>query len=184
MRIESVPQQDRRVLPGLRDLLLLADEQWDCVERYLDRADVYALWQDGRICAECAVTDEGDGIAELQNLAVEPTCQRQGLGRRLVAHVLGRCRGRFRLLRVRTGDSPLTVPFYEACGFVQTGRIAGDILARYDHPIFEAGVQLVDTVILEQPVPTAGVTVGSGPRTAKATMEPRSHHPVHKVTTG
>lgn len=151
MRIERVDDADK---PRLRDLLLLADEQWDCVERYLSRSHVYALYDDGELCAECCVTNEGNGLAEVQNLAVDPALKRRGYGRAMLAYVLRRCRGRFERLRVRTGDSPLTVPFYESCGFVQVGRIEGDILARYDHPIFEAGVQLKDTVVLEQEVPT------------------------------
>ncbi|MDO4797615.1 MAG: GNAT family N-acetyltransferase [Coriobacteriales bacterium] len=149
MRIERVAEQDKL---HLRDLLLLADEQWENVQTYLGRCVMYAAIERGVVCAECAVTDEGDGVAEIQNLAVLPSCQRKGYGRALVAYVLRRCRGRFSRLRVRTGDSVLTVPFYERCGFVQVGRIVGDILARYDHPIFEAGVQVVDTVVLEQEV--------------------------------
>ena len=151
MHVERIAN---KTTPELRELLLLADEQWDCVERYLDRSDTYALFSEDTMCAECCVTNEGDGVAELQNLAVAPTAQRKGFGRRMVDYVLRRCRGRFHTLRVRTGDSPLTVPFYESCGFVQVARLEGDILARYDHPIFEAGVQLKDTVVLEQTVVT------------------------------
>ena len=152
MRIERVADADKA---GLHDLLLLADEQWDCVERYLGRCRTYALYEQGVVCAECCVTDEGGGIAELQNLAVAPECQRRGYGRALVDYALRRCRGRHAQLRVRTGDSPLTVPFYESCGFVWVGRVEGDILARYDHPIYEAGVRIEDTVVLERRVPAA-----------------------------
>lgn len=154
VRVELVPEALKRD-DNMRDLLLLADEQWDCVERYLDRSCMYVLLSEGVVRAECCVTDEGEGVAELQNLAVAPQAQRNGYGRALVAYVLRRLRGRYARLRVRTGDSPLTVPFYLSCGFVQVGRIEGDILARYDHPIFEAGVQLKDTVVLEQSVPAA-----------------------------
>ena len=151
MHVELVVGEARRS-DALRDLLLLADEQWDCVERYLDRSRMYALYDGADPVAECCLTDEGDGVAELQNLAVSPTRQREGLGARMVAYALRRCRGRFQTLRVRTGDSPLTVPFYERCGFVQVARLVGDIAARYDHPIYEAGVLLTDTIVLEQPV--------------------------------
>ncbi len=151
MHIERVAESDKTTL---RDLLLLADEQWSCVERYLARADVYALLDNvGVTVAELALTDEGNGVAEVQNLAVDLNHQRQGLGRKLLAYALRRCRGRFTRLRVRTGDSPLTVPFYKACGFTPVDREEGAILARYDHPIFEAGVQLTDVVVLEQDVP-------------------------------
>ena len=150
MRVERVKDKSTA---DLRDLLLLADEQWSCVERYLDRSHMYVLYEGDALCAECCVTDEGEGLAELQSLAVMPDCQRRGYGHALVAYALRRCRGRFERLRVRTGDSPLTVPFYESCGFTPVNRIEGDILTRYDHPIYEAGVQIKDTVVFEQPVP-------------------------------
>lgn len=49
-----------------------------------------------------------------------------------------------------TGDSPLTVPFYEKCGFVRSHRIPNFFTEHYDHPIYEAGVQLVDMVYLRR----------------------------------
>ena len=49
---------------------------------------------------------------------------------------------------VGTGDSPLTVPFYKKCGFTEHHRVKNFFTDNYDHPIFEAGVQLVDMVYL------------------------------------
>ena len=66
------------------DLLLLADEQEDMIDRYLERGEMYAL-EDGGVKAVCVVTDEGDGVLELKNLAVEPAAQRKGYGK---AHVV------------------------------------------------------------------------------------------------
>ena len=42
-------------------LLLLADEQEDMIDKYLERGDMYVLDDEG-IKAECVVTDEGCGI--------------------------------------------------------------------------------------------------------------------------
>ena len=42
-------------------LLLLADEQENMIDRYLDRGIMYVLEDDG-IKSECVITDEGDGI--------------------------------------------------------------------------------------------------------------------------
>ena len=49
-------------------LLLLADEQENMIDRYLDRGIMYVLEDDG-IKSECVVTDEGDGILEIKNMA-------------------------------------------------------------------------------------------------------------------
>ena len=56
----------------------------------------------------------------------------------------------FRILRVGTGDSQLTLPFYKKCGFIESHRIKNFFTDNYDHPIFECGVQLIDMVYLEK----------------------------------
>ena len=143
MRIFEVKTDKKRYLP----LLLLGDEQEDMIDRYLERGVLYAL-DDGGVRAVCVVTDEGDGTLELKNLAVEPDCQRRGYGRRLVEFVCETYRGRYERLLVGTGDSPLTLPFYEACGFQPSHIIPNFFTDHYDHPIFEGGRQLVDMICL------------------------------------
>ncbi len=141
----------REVLTGKRaylPLLLLADEQEDMIDRYLDRGTLYVL-DDGGVKALCVVTDEGGGVLELKNLATEPRFQRRGYASRLIDFLKVRYRGRFQFLQVGTGDSPLTLPFYEHRGFVQTHRVKNFFLDHYDHPIIEAGKQLVDMVYLQ-----------------------------------
>ena len=49
-----------------------------------------------------------------------------------------------------TGDSPLTVPFYEKCGFVRSHNIPNFFTDNYDHPIYEGGVQLIDMIYLQR----------------------------------
>ena len=131
------------------DLLLLADEQESMIDRYLERGTMYAL-TDGDVRAVCVVTDEGEGVLEIKNLAVSPDCQHHGYGRQMIRLMEERYRGRFRTLRVGTGDSPLTVPFYEKCGFREVYRVKEFFTEHYDHPIFEAGRQLVDMVYFEK----------------------------------
>lgn len=57
-------------------LLLLADETERCIDAYLDRGDLFALYDYG-LRGVCVVTDEGDYF-ELQSLAVDPRYQGQG----------------------------------------------------------------------------------------------------------
>ena len=144
--INEVVVGKRRYLP----LLLLADEQEDMVERYLDRGRMFVLEEDGHVVAECVVTDEGDGVLEIKNLAVEPVSQGKGYGRMLIDFVAQTFRDRFSTLQVGTGESPLTLPFYERCGFHRTHRVKDFFTEHYDHPIFEGGVQLVDMVYLQR----------------------------------
>lgn len=145
MDIQHIHADKKRFLP----LLLLGDEQESMIDRYLDRGDLYALYNDG-LKAVCVVTDEGDGVFELKNLAVDPSAQRRGYGRTLIQWVCAHYRGR--ILQVGTGDSPLSVPFYLACGFTQSHRVPHFFIDHYDHPIVEGGVQLVDMIYFQKPL--------------------------------
>jgi len=147
VEIHEITARKKEYLP----LLLLADEQEDMIDRYLDRGALYVL-DDGGVRALCVVTDEGGGVLELKNLAVEPAFQRRGYGRRLIRFLEETYAGRYSTLRVGTGESPLTLPFYLACGFSPAGRDPGFFTRNYDHPIFEAGVLLTDMVFLEKPL--------------------------------
>ena len=130
-------------------LLLLADEQEDMIDRYLDRGTMYVL-DDGGVKCECVVTDEGNGVLELKNLATRPDCQGRGYATAMLDFLARTYKGRYTVLQVGTGDSPLTVPFYEKRGFVRTHRVKNFFTDNYDHPIYEAGVQLVDMVYLQR----------------------------------
>lgn len=143
MRIIEVQEKKKRYL----DLLLLADEQEDMIDRYLDRGTMYVLEEDGTK-AVCVVTDEGNRVLELKNLAVAPGFQRRGYGRAVIEFLIHRYRGDYSLIQAGTGDSPLTIPFYEHCGFCRSHVVKNFFVEHYDHPIFEEGIQLVDMVYL------------------------------------
>lgn len=145
MKIRRVETDKKQYLA----LLLLADEQEDMVDRYLERGTMYVL-EDGGVRAECVVTDEGGGVLELKNIAVEPEAQGRGYGRALVDFLVRTYAGRYEVLQAGTGDSPATVPFYEACGFRRHHLVRNFFTDHYDHPIYEGGVQLVDMVYLRR----------------------------------
>ena len=130
-------------------LLLLADEQEDMIDRYLERGGMYVLEDDG-VKAECVVTDEGGGVLELKNIAVEPDFQGKGYGKALVDFLIRTYAGQYMLLQVGTGDSPSTIPFYESCGFCRHHLVKNFFTDHYDHPIYECGVPLVDMVYLQR----------------------------------
>ena len=132
-------------------LLLLADESERMIAHYLDRGTMFVL-DDGGIRAEAVVCDAGCGVIEIKNLAVLPKFQRRGYGRALVDFVCARYAPTHQAVLVGTGDSPLTVPFYESCGFVRSHVVKGFFTQNYDHPIYECGVRLEDMVYLRRSV--------------------------------
>ena len=146
MQIRKIDYNKKEYL----ELLLLADEQESMVDRYLERGDLYVLYDEGVVKAVCVVTEEGEDLLELKNLAVCPQCQRSGYGRKMIEFLCKEYKGRKTILQAGTGDSPATLPFYESCGFTQSHRIPGFFVDNYDHPIIECGKQLSDMVYLRK----------------------------------
>ena len=116
------------------------------IGRCLDRGEMIALY-DGGLRGVCVVTDEGEGLYELQNIAIAPEHQGCGYGRALIRHILERYRGRG-ILQVGTGGS--TVAFYASCGFEVSHTLENYFAEHYSRPIVEDGVRLLDKVYLKR----------------------------------
>ena len=145
MKITEITENKKKYI----DLLLLADEDEGMIDRYLTRGRMYVL-DDGGVKCECVVTDEGDGVLEIKNIATRPEHQRKGYARALIDFIVNEYENEFSLLQVGTGESPLTVPFYQKLGFVYSHRIKSFFTDNYDHPIYECGVQLKDMIYLKR----------------------------------
>ena len=147
MRIVEVKENKKQYLT----LLLLADEQEDMIDRYLDKGRMYVL-DDGGVKCECVITDEGNGILEIKNIATVSQHQNKGYARTLIEFVVKNYKEQYTILQVGTGDSPLTIPFYEKCGFARSHRIKNFFTDNYDHPIYECGTQLIDMIYLQKKI--------------------------------
>lgn len=145
MEIKQVFENKKQYM----DLLFLADEQEDMIDRYLEKGEMFVL-TDPEPLGEIVVVDLGEGVFEIKNLATAPEVHGKGYGRALINFVLDHYRDRCTEMLVGTGDSPLTLPFYEKCGFKEHHRLKNFFTDNYDHPIFEEGIQLVDMVYLSQ----------------------------------
>lgn len=146
MRIYKVSQKEKKLY---LDLLLLADEQEDMIDRYLERGTMYVL-DDNGIKAECVVTNENNYILEIKNIAVLPEYQGLGYGRALIEFLVREYGSTYSILQVGTGDSPSTIPFYEKCGFIKSHIIKNFFIDNYNHPIIECGIQLKDMIYLQK----------------------------------
>ena len=132
------------------ELLLLADPDERMIGRYLDRGELFALYDENRLKSVCGVTDEGNGLCELKNLATVPDAQGQGYASRLVRHAIETCRPAFSTMQVGTGNVPKTIRFYEKCGFTLSHRIRDFFTTHYPELIVEDGILLTDMIYLSQ----------------------------------
>ena len=131
------------------ELLFLADEQEDMIDKYINRGTMYIL-DDNGVKAECVVTDEGNGILEIKNIATNPKFQGMGYGKSLIDFVANKYKNKFSVLQVGTGDSPATIGFYIKCGFSHSHIIKNFFTDNYNHPIYEKGIKLVDMIYLRR----------------------------------
>ncbi|EOH94267.1 GNAT family N-acetyltransferase [Enterococcus pallens] len=143
MKIKQITANKKEFM----DLLLLADEQESMIDNYLERGDMFALYDDD-LKSICVVTDEGEGTYELQSLATYEQFQGNGYGKQLVSYIVDYYKDKGSTMLVGTGDVPGILTFYESCGFAPAYRIENFFIEHYDHPIFEEGIQLKDKVFL------------------------------------
>lgn len=131
----QITQNKKRFLP----LLLMADEQENMIDRYLDRGTLYAILDDAYKSSDtnqqnlinlpnitqsslkgvCILTNEGNRILEIKNLAIVPTARRQGYGKASIEQIVKTYRKHYDILQVGTGKvrsrsrfiRPVDLPF-------------------------------------------------------------------------
>ena len=130
------------------ELLLLGDEQENMVHRYLDRGELYALY-DGGLITVSVVTKEAEKTYEIKNIATYEKFQGKRYGSRMIKFIIENYRNKCDLLLVGTGDNEKTLSFYYRNGFVYSHTVENFFTDNYDHPMFEDGKQLVDMIYLK-----------------------------------
>lgn len=143
MTIEEVATNKKDYL----DLLLLADEQEDMIDRQLDAGRMFKLCDNGVKCVS-VVVELIDNECELKNIATYPSEQGKGYGQAMVAFLFNEFLGTYKTMYVGTGDVPFILSFYEKCGFRESHRVENFFIENYNAPIVEDGVQLCDMVYL------------------------------------
>jgi len=131
------------------DLLLLADESDFMIDKYLERGEMFALYDNG-LKSICVVTRESSDTCELKNIATYEKWQGMGYGSKLIQYIGAFYKDKYKTMIVGTGDVPKSIRFYEKNGFCLYHRIHNFFSDNYDHPMIEDGVQLVDMVYLKK----------------------------------
>jgi GNAT superfamily N-acetyltransferase len=146
MDIVQITDADKK---NFMNLLLIADEQENMINKYLYRGRMFALYE-GDLKSVCVVTEESRGVFELKNIATDPKYQRMGYGQKLIFYLFEVYKDLGTTMFVGTGDSPKTINFYQKCGFVYSHSVKNFFVDNYDHPMFEDGKQLVDMIYLKK----------------------------------
>ena len=145
IKIEKIIENKKQFL----DLLLLADEQENMIDKYLPHGDLFALY-DGDLKSVCVVLPINSETCELKNIATYQKYQGKGYGRALIRFISDFYKNNYKTMLVGTGETPAILSFYESCGFEISHRIKNFFTDNYDHPMFEDGIQLIDMVYLKK----------------------------------
>jgi GNAT superfamily N-acetyltransferase len=175
VRIDRIVDNKKRFL----DLLLLADEQEDMIDKYLPGGDLFALYdrelrsddelkseddlrkddglrndddlrKDDGLRSVCVVVPVDSETCELKNIVTYPQYQGKGYGRALISFISDFYKNKYKTMLVGTGETPAILSFYESCGFVKSHRVKNFFTDHYDHPMFESDIQLVDMIYLKK----------------------------------
>ena len=145
MEIKIVNEDKKQFI----DLLLLADEQESMIDKYLERGELFALY-DNELRSVCVVTRESSDTCELKNIATYEKWHGMGYGSKLIQYIGEFYKDKYKTMIVGTGDVPWIIQFYEKNGFHISHRIHNFFTDNYDHPMFDNGIQLVDMVYLKK----------------------------------
>ena len=145
MRIEKINENKKQFL----DLLLLADEQENMIDKYLPSGDLFALYDDD-LKSVCVVMPINNETCELKNIATYEKYQGNGYGRALIRFISDFYKKDYKTMLVGTGETPTILAFYKNCGFEKSHRVKNFFTDNYDKPIFEGDIQLIDMIYLKK----------------------------------
>ncbi|MFA6589399.1 MAG: GNAT family N-acetyltransferase, partial [Bacteroidales bacterium] len=118
MKIEKIIENKKQFL----DLLLLADEQENMIDKYLPDGDLFALYDDD-LKSVCVVLPVDSESCELKNIATYEKYQGKGYGSALIKFIADFYKNDYKTMLVGTGETPGILAFYKSCGFEQSHRV-------------------------------------------------------------
>ena len=145
MKIEKIIEKKKQFL----DLLLLADEQENMIDKYLPGGDLFALYDDD-LKSVCVVVPINSETCELKNIATYKKYQGKGYAKALINFVSDYYKNNYKTMLVGTGETPTILSFYESCGFEKSHRIKNFFTDNYDLPMFDGDIKLVDMIYLKK----------------------------------
>ncbi|MDR2084177.1 MAG: GNAT family N-acetyltransferase [Bacteroidales bacterium] len=144
MEIKKIIKDKERFM----DLLLLGDEQESMINKYLERGELFALY-DTDLKTVCVVTQEDENTFEIKNIATYEKEQGKGYGSSMIKYVIENYKDKCDTLLVGTGDDDKILSFYKKFGFVYSHTVKDFFIDNCDHEMFENGKQLRDMIYLK-----------------------------------
>ncbi|MEW9031713.1 MAG: GNAT family N-acetyltransferase [Planifilum fimeticola] len=134
------------------ELLLLADPSRELVQEYIRRGTCFVAERNGQIVGVYVLLPTRPQTVELVNIAVMPSHQGKGIGKKLLKHAIQTAKSMgYKTMEVGTGNSSIRqLAFYQKCGFRMIGIDFDFFTRHYSEAIFENGIQCRDMIRLSR----------------------------------
>ncbi len=136
------------------DLLLLADETVEAINKCIFQSDIYVLRRSDEIIALYVLIDIDTETVEIKYIAVRQDFQGQGIGQKLLKDAIARAKEKgFKRILIETADAGIKQLYiYQKAGFVVYDKKSNFFLDNFPEPIFEDGIQLKDMMMLQMEI--------------------------------
>ena len=134
------------------DLLLLADETVEAIDKYITDCDIYLLDIDETIVAVYALQVIDKEQLEIKIIAISKNYQGRGIGKFLIQESQTRAtEQRFRINTIGTGETSIRqLDLYQKLGFEKFETKHNFFIDNYPQPIFENGTRLKHMIMLRK----------------------------------
>ncbi len=134
------------------DLLLLADETIEIIDRYAKNGQIYVLEVNGQIIAVYVLQVIGPERIEIKNIAVHSHYQGQGIGKFMLRDATTRAKEQgYGTILIGTANGAIKQLYlYQKEGFEITSIKKNFFVDNYPAPVFENGILCKHMIMLEK----------------------------------
>ena len=126
-----------------KDLLLEADPEIEVVKEYIDKGDMYVLFDNEIPVAEILITKVNDEECELKNIATSNLVRGKGYAGKLIEYVFNIYKDTYKRMIVGTTEN--MIPFYVLKGFTKYHHtVKNFFIDNYKEPIYDGNLQCID----------------------------------------
>ena len=126
------------------ELLLEADPEIEVVKKYIDKGDMYVLFEDDNTpVAEIIITKVNDEECELKNIATSKSVRGKGYAGKLISYVFEIYSKKYKRMIVGTTEN--MIPFYVLKGFNKYHHtVKNFFIDNYKEPIYDGKLHCID----------------------------------------
>ena len=135
------------------DLLLLADETIEAIDKYIKDSEIYIFESAKKIIAIYVLQVISKDKIEIKNIAVDRKYQGQGIGKFLLRDAANKAKEKgFKTIIIGTGDASKQLYLYQKEGFEIYGIKKNFFINNYTEPIYENGILLKHMIMLKKTI--------------------------------